>query len=76
MMIDGDNDGQMIYGDLGGLKVPDICLIGEEELRKNLTQETCPNQGSNPDLLRDKHACYHLLHSGGRLRSNNGELPH
>ena len=60
-----DNDGQMIFGDLGGLKLPDICLTGEETPRKNLTQETCPNRGSNPGPLRDKRACYHLLHSGG-----------
>ena len=39
-MID-ENDGQMIFGDLGGLKLPEICLTGEENLRKkNLTQET------------------------------------
>ena len=42
-----DNDGQMIFGDLGGLERPDICLTGEEKLRKNLTQETCPDRGSN-----------------------------
>ena len=35
-----DDDGQMIFGDLGGLKFPDICLIGEEKPRKTLTQET------------------------------------
>ena len=57
--------GQMIFGDLGGLKFPDICLTGEEKPRKNLTQETCPDRGSNPGSLRDKRACYHLLHSGG-----------
>ena len=30
------NDGQMIFGDLGDLKLPDICLTGEEKtsLRK------------------------------------------
>ena len=39
-----DDDGQMIFGDLGGLKFPDICLIGEEKPRKNLTQETCPDR--------------------------------
>ena len=60
-----DYDGQMIFGNLGGLKFPDICLTGEEKRRKNLTQETCPNRGSNPGPLRDKRACYHLLHSGG-----------
>ena len=66
MSMDG-NDGQRIVGDLGGLKLPDICLTGEEKPRKNLTQETCPDRGSNPGLLRDKRACYHLLHSGGRI---------
>ena len=35
MMIDDDNDGQMIFGDLGGLKLPDICLTGDEKPRKN-----------------------------------------
>ena len=50
-----------------GLKFPDICLTGEEKPRKNVTQETCPDRGSNPGPLRDKRACYHLLHSGGPL---------
>ena len=62
-----DNDGQMTFGDLGGLKLPDICLTGEEKPQKNLTQETCPDRGSNPGPLRDKRARYHLLHSGGRV---------
>ena len=66
MMIDDDNDGQMIFGDLGGLKLPDICLTGEEKARKNLTQETCPDQGLNPGPLHDRHTCYHLAHSGGQ----------
>ena len=40
MMID-DNDGQMKFGDLGGLKLPDICLTGEGKIpQKNLAQET------------------------------------
>ena len=68
MMSDDDNDDQMIFGDLGGLKLPDICLIGEEKPRKNLTMETCPNWGSNSGLLLDRHACYHLVHSGGLKR--------
>ena len=29
-----DNDGQMMFGDLVGLKLPDICLTGEEKPRK------------------------------------------
>ena len=53
-------------GTVGGLKFPDICLTGEEKPRKNLTQETCPDRGSNPGPLLDRRACYHLLHSGGQ----------
>ena len=64
MMMD-DYDGQMIFGDPVGLKLPDIRLTGEEKYRKNLTQETCPDRGSNPGPLCDKHAFYHLFHSGG-----------
>ena len=60
-----DDDDQMIFGDLVSLTFPDICLTGEEKSRKNLTQETCPDRRSNPGPLRDKRACYHLLHSGG-----------
>ena len=60
MMSVDNNDGQMIFGDLGGLKLPDICLAGEENPEK-----TCPYRGSNPGPLRDRRACYHLLHRGG-----------
>ena len=38
-----------------------------EKTRKNLTQETCPDRGSNPGPLHDRRACYRLLHIGGRL---------
>ena len=60
----------MIFRDLGGLKLPDICLTGEEKPQKNLTQETWPNRGSNPSPLCDKRTCYHLLHSGGQFSFN------
>ena len=63
MMMD-DYDGQMIVGDLVGLKLPDIRLTGDEKPLKNLTEETCPDRGSNPGPLRDRRACYH---SGGRI---------
>ena len=66
-MVMDDYDGEMRFGDLVGLKLPDIRLTGEEKPRKNLTQETCPDRGSNPVPLRDKRACYHLFHSGGLL---------
>ena len=34
--------------------------------KKPLTQETCPDRGSNPGPLRDRRACYRLFHSGGQ----------
>ena len=63
-----DYDGQMIFGDLVCQKLPDIRLTGEENPRKNLTLETCPNRESNPGLLRGKEACYHLV--PGSLAAN------
>ena len=42
MMNDDDNDGQMIFGDLGGLKLPDIFLTGEEKLRKKSPRKLVP----------------------------------
>ena len=67
MMSDDDNDGQMIFGKLGSLKLPDIYLKDEEKPRKSLTQETYPDRGSNPGPLRDRRACCRLDHSGGRI---------
>ena len=64
-MIMDDYDGQMIFGNLGGLKLPDICLTGEEIPRKNLTQETFLGRGSNPGPLHDRCTCCRLTHSGG-----------
>ena len=43
-MIDDDNDGQMIFGDLGGLKLPDICLTGEEKPRKTSPRKLVPTR--------------------------------
>ena len=51
-------------GTFVSLKLPDMCLIDEENPRKNLTQETCPDRGSNPGPLRDRRICYRLLRSG------------
>ena len=43
-----DYDGQMIFGDLVGLKLPDIRLTGEEQPRKTLHpgKRYVPNKGS------------------------------
>ena len=53
----------MIFGYLVSLKLPDICLIGQENPRKNFTQENCPYRGSNQGPLRDAR----MLHNGGQL---------
>ena len=57
----------MIFGDLVGLKLPNICFVLQvrKNIGKNLTQETCDDQGSNTGPLRDRRACYRLLHRGG-----------
>ncbi|PSN51107.1 hypothetical protein C0J52_07979 [Blattella germanica] len=66
----------MMSGDRLGLKFPDICLMGEENPQKNLTQETCPDRESNP--LRERRICYPLLHNdeetGAWRRLHNTEL--
>ena len=36
-------DGQMLFGELLGLKLPDICPYRRGETPKNLTQGTCPD---------------------------------
>ena len=41
-MIEDDNDGQMTFGDLGGLKLPDICLTGEENPEKTSPRKLVP----------------------------------
>ena len=64
----------MIFGDLRGLKFPDISLTGEEN-PKNLTQETCPDRGSYPGPLCDRRACYRLLHSGYKKLLENYNIP-
>ena len=65
-----DSDGQMIFGDLVGLNLPDICLTSEEKPRKNLAQETRPDRESNPGHLRERRACYRLFHSSEHMQSS------
>ena len=48
-MKEYDYDSRMIFGDLMGLKLPDICLTGEVKTRKkNLPQETGPEWELKP----------------------------
>ena len=44
----------MIFGDLVGLKFPDICVTGEEKPKKKLIHQTSPYLGSNPSPLRNR----------------------
>ena len=60
-----DYDGQMIFGDLWGLKLPDNCLTGEEKPEKTSPRKR-PDRGSDPGPLRDRRACYRLPHNGGQ----------
>ena len=59
-----DYDCQMIFGDLGHRATLYLSYRWWKNT-ENLTQETCPDRGANPGLLRDRRACYRLLHSGG-----------
>ena len=43
-----DYDGQMIFGDLEGLKLPDICLTGEKKLRKKSHPGNLSRPGIEP----------------------------
>ena len=52
-------------GNYGSLNLPDIFLQVRKNPGRNLTQETCPDRGSNPGPLRDRRAYCSLLHSGG-----------
>ena len=40
--MNDDDDGQMILGDLGGLKFPEICLTGEEKPEKTSPRKPVP----------------------------------
>ena len=63
-MIMDDNDGQMIFGDLGGLKLLIFVLQMRENPEKTSPMKLVPT-GIEPGPLRDRRACYHLSHSGG-----------
>ena len=58
-----DNDGQMIFGDLVGLKLPDILLTSEEKPQKTSSRKLVPT--GNRTQIR---TCYRLLHSGGQQK--------
>ena len=64
MMIDDDNDGQMIFGDLGGLKLPDIRLTGEE---KTSLRKLVPTRNRTRALCVTSAPCYGLAEIGGLI---------
>ena len=52
-----DYDGQMIFGGLVGLKLPDICLAGEKKPRKTSPRKLLPTGD------RTRVRCVKVLHS-------------
>ena len=46
------------------------------QVRKNLTQETCPDRGSNPGPLRERRACYRLPQGGGHRQTDRHTHTH
>ena len=67
-MIDDDNDDQMIFGDLGGLKLPDICLTGEEKPRKTSPWKLIPTGD------RTRTRCVTGAHATARPTEVDSEL--
>ena len=60
----------MIFEEPWGLKL--FISQARENYGKKLNQETCPDRGSNPGPLHERHerrACYRLLHSSGLVNT-------
>ena len=72
--IMNDDDGQMIFGEPWGHKASWYLSYRWGKPPKNLTQETCPDRGSNPGPLRDRRAYCCLPHSGGLGYQLTGDL--
>ena len=52
-----DYDDQMIFGDLVGLKLPDICRTGEEKPRKNSpSKRVATGDRTRARCIKDAHA--------------------
>ena len=56
-----DNDGQMISGDLGSLKLPEICLTGEENPERNSPRKLVPTGTSLVYFLKLPQKCLNVL---------------
>ena len=69
-----DYEVQMIFGDLVGLKRPDICLTGEEKPRKKTSLRKPVATGDRTRAPAWQGACYRLFHSGRNLSINTMEL--
>ena len=55
-------------GTLGAHSFLTFVLQVRKNPERNLTQETCPDWGSNPGLLHDRRACCCLAHEGWRWK--------
>ena len=57
MSMDDDDDGQMIFGDLVSLKLPDICLRpGADHSSKSAFGKTCSNVVYFVDMTGAHHS--------------------
>ena len=59
-----DYDVQMIFADLVGLKLPDICLKGEDKKPKKVTHEICLDRESNSGPLLERMTMTSKWYSG------------
>ena len=57
-----------------GVKLLEICVTGEQKLRKKPRPGNFPDRGWNPGPLHDRRACYRQLHSGGFFRNHKTRL--
>ena len=56
-MMSVDNDGQMIFGDFGGLKLADICLADQENPEKTSPKKPVPTgDRTRARCVTDAHA--------------------
>ena len=58
----------MTFGDPVGIKLPDICLTGEDNPEKKKTpRKPVPTGDQTRALLVTDALCYYLRHSGGQI---------
>ena len=62
-------------GDLVSLKLPDICLTGEEKPPEKTSPRNLVWTEDRIRAHRKRRACYRLLYSGGRFKELTKKSP-